>query len=179
MPYDFETFCSDCRDALASEEARAAHERVQRLLEKLLTNDAFLAEHLGPDAPTGVRQIYRDEQADFCVIVYNTRAPRVSPPHDHGASWAVYGQVREHTDMTVYRRVAGDGAGPAELERVGGYRLEPGQVGLYDVGDIHSIDYPAGAQFVRVTGTDLEEIPRLRFDLERGEAVAIESASVQ
>ena len=81
--------------------------------------------------------------------------------------------------MTVYRRVTGAGPGPAELERVRSYRLEPGQAGLYDVGDIHAIDYPAGAQFVRVTGTDLDEIPRLKFDVEHREAVAIESATVQ
>lgn len=179
MGYDLETFCAQCRDVLAREDAPAAREHVRRLLEKLLADDAFLAEHLGPEAPIGTRQIYRDDEAGFCVITYNTAAPRVSPPHDHGESWAVYGQVRAHTDMTVFRRVAGVGPGPAEIERVRSYRLEPGHAGLYDVGDIHAIDYPAGAQFVRVTGTDLEEIPRLKFDVERGEAVAIESATVR
>ena len=68
MPYDFETFCADCREALASEEAPAAREHVRRLLESLLANDVFLAEHLGPEAPAGVRQIYRDEQADSSLL---------------------------------------------------------------------------------------------------------------
>ena len=75
MPYDFETFCADCRDALADEHAPAARERVRRSLERLLSNDAFLTEHFGEDAPSGRHQIHRDEQADFCVLVYNTRAP--------------------------------------------------------------------------------------------------------
>ena len=46
------------------------------------------------------------------------------------------------------------------------------------VGAIHAIDYPANARFVRVTGTDLEDVPRLKFDVEKGEAVVIESATV-
>ncbi len=35
-----------------------------------------------------------------------------------------------------------------------------------EVGDIHSIKFPDGARFVRVTGTDLDVIPTLRFDPE-------------
>ncbi len=40
------------------------------------------------------------------------------------------------------------------------YRLFPGMAGTYDDGKIHSIDYPAGARFIRVTGTDLDKIKR-------------------
>jgi len=42
---------------------------------------------------------------------------------------------------------------------------------------IHNIEFPDGARFVRVTGTDLEKIPRLKFDQARGIAEIIESAS--
>ena len=101
-----------------------------------------------------------------------------SPPHDHGASWAVYGQVTQYTDMTEWRRTAGrDEPGPAALEILRQYRLEPGHAGVYDIRAIHAIDYPDGARFVRVTGTDLEHVPRLKFDLARGEAQVIESVS--
>ncbi len=31
--------------------------------------------------------------------------------------------------------------------------------GIFDVGDLHSIDYPEGARFARVTGTDLDGLP--------------------
>ena len=46
-----------------------------------------------------------------------------------------------------------------------------------DVNWRHEIDYPDGARFVRVTGTDLERVPRLKFDLAKGEAQVIESVS--
>ena len=35
---------------------------------------------------------------------------------------------------------------------------------------IHSIDYPAKSRFIRVTGTNLDLIPRRRFDLATGKA---------
>ena len=47
-------------------------------------------------------------------------------------------------------------------------------VGLKD-GRIHSIDYPPKARFVRVTGVDLERIPRHKFDIATGVAPRIES----
>jgi hypothetical protein len=43
---------------------------------------------------------------------------------------------------------------------------------------IHSIDYPDGARFVRVTGTDLERVPRLKFNLKTNEAEVIESVTI-
>jgi len=35
----------------------------------------------------------------------------------------------------------------------------------YDIRAIHNIEFPDGARFVRVTGTDLERIPALKFDV--------------
>ena len=40
-----------------------------------------------------------------------------------------------------------------------------------EVGDIHSIEFPDGAKFMRVTGTDLDVIPTLRFDPENQTAI--------
>ena len=90
----------------------------------------------------------------------------------------VYGQATKHTDMTVWKRLDdGSGAGEAKLVAERTYRLEPGHAGIYDVGAIHSIDYPDKSRFVRVTGRDLDLVPRLRFDLAAGRAVTIESVS--
>ena len=49
------------------------------------------------------------------------------------------------------------------------YRLNPGQAGIYQDGAIHSIDYPDKSRFVRVTGTNLDKINRIRIDLKTGE----------
>ena len=45
----------------------------------------------------------------------------------------------------------------------------PAQAGIYQDGAIHSIDYPDRARFIRVTGTNLDNIQRVRFDLKTGE----------
>ena len=80
--------------------------------------------------------------------------------------------------MTEWRRTdVGTGPGPASIEVARRYRLEPGHAGTYDIRAIHAIDYPDGARFVRVTGTDLERVPRLKFDLVKGEAQIIESVT--
>jgi hypothetical protein len=95
-------------------------------------------------------------------------APRTSPPHDHGESWAVYGQAAGHTDMTTWQ--AGDG----NVEPIRTFRLEPGQAGLFDIGAIHSIEYAEGAKFVRVTGVDLSTVSRRVFDPESASVKEIE-----
>ncbi len=177
MPYSLESFCRDCRAALKADTGAGGREAVRRLLEELLADPAFVAETVLPAAP-GRHTLYEDPELGFVVLNHvNARAGK-SPPHDHGASWAVYGQATEYTDITEWRRTDGsDGPGSAALEVARRYRLEPGHAGIYDIRAIHAIDYPDGARFVRVTGTDLENVPRLKFDLTRGEAEVIESVS--
>ena len=88
---------------------------------------------------------------------------RISPPHDHGASWAIYGQATKYTDMIEWAR-EDDGTDPkhAKLKPAKKYRLTPGKAGIYQNGAIHSIDYPDYARFIRVTGTNLDKINRIR-----------------
>jgi hypothetical protein len=177
MTYTLDAFCDDCRATLEADPGPGGRERVRRLLEQLLADREFIAEHL-TDAPPGRHTLYEDPELGFVVLAHVNARGGKSPPHDHGASWAVYGQVTEYTEMTEWRRTdGGDGPGPASLQVAKTYRLEPGHAGVYDIRAIHAIDYPDGARFVRVTGADLEQVPRLKFDLAKGEAQVIESAS--
>jgi len=178
MTYTLDLFIKDAQAALHETSGPAGRERVRVLLEKLLANPAFVDEAVGPAAPTGTRKLYEDKELGFVVLAHCNPKPHKSPPHDHGSSWAVYGQAVRHTDMSEYRRVdGGNGAGDARLEQVKTYRLEPGRAGVYDVGAIHAIDYPEGSRFVRVTGRDLDYVQRLKFDTAAGKAITIESAT--
>ena len=56
----------------------------------------------------------------------------------------------------------------AKLKPAKKYRLTPGKAGIYQDGAIHSIDYPDYARFVRVTGTNLDKINRIKIDLKTG-----------
>ena len=178
MAYTLDAFVKDAKAALAAEAGPAGREKVRVLLEKLLTNKTFVEEAVGPGAPSGTRKLYEDKEQGFVVLAHCNAKGHKSPPHDHGSSWAVYGQAVRHTDMSEFRRVdGGAGAGEAKLEQVKAYRLEPGHAGVYDVGAIHAIDYPEGSRFVRVTGRDLDYVQRLKFDMAAGKAITIESAS--
>ena len=165
IPYTLEQFCADCRRALKEDAGPGGHEEIRRSLETLLADDDFLAAQCGPDTEAGIRTVYRDAEVGFNVLVHVYQSGKTSPPHDHGASWAIYGQAAEYTDMTRWKRLDdGSKEGHAELERGETFRLEPGMAGTFEVGDIHSIHFPDGARFVRVTGTDLNTIPTRRFD---------------
>ena len=179
MSYSLEEFCDDCREALTTQPGRAGRDAARGKLEQLLLDETFMAEYLGPDQAAGVQTIFEDPELEFCVLAYCANADRKSPPHDHGNSWAIYGQTEKHTDMKIYNRLgAGEGAGEAKLEMVKEFRLNSGMAGLFDVGEIHAIDHPKGARFVRVTGTDLNHVERLRFDEETGTAEIIEDQGV-
>ncbi len=179
MSYSLEDFCQDCRDALTGNPGHEGRDIARGKLEKLLVDPDFVSTTLGEEQAKGVRTLYEDPDLEFCVLAYRAGAGHKSPPHDHGASWAIYGQAQLHTDMKMYSRVdGGDGAGDAKLEVIKEFRLNPGMAGLFDVGEIHTIDHPADARFVRVTGTDLNAVQRLRYDESRGVAEVIENASV-
>jgi len=171
-------FCTACHAALAKAPGPEGRRQATTLLEGSLADPDFLAACF-PAKDSGRRELYRDPELGFCLLAYDMADARVSPPHNHGVSWAIYGQVSAHTDMTEYERLeATQGPGPAHLKKRSAYRLAPGQAAFYDVGVIHSIDYPANTRFLRITGQDLEVTPRLKFDLEKSEAVEISSATM-
>jgi len=180
MAYDLDQFIADCRTSLERDPGPAGREEVRSRLERLLANREFVQAHCGDDAPTGVKILYEDPKLGFQVLAHIMDGPRVSPPHDHGESWAIYGQATKYTDMTEWERAENGGPpGHADLKPVKKYRLNPGHAGIYQDGRIHSIDYPAKARFVRVTGVDLERIPRHKFDVATGVATQMESRTTR
>jgi hypothetical protein len=126
MTYTLDAFIKDAKSALKTTDGPAGREKVRVLLEKLLTNQSFVDEAVGPAAPIGTRKLYEDKDQGFVVLAHCNPKPHKSPPHDHGSSWAVYGQAIKYTDMSEYKRLdGGNGAGEAKLEKVKSYRLEP------------------------------------------------------
>jgi hypothetical protein len=168
MAYDLENFCKDCHDSLAADPGTPGRRKVRDHVEKLLANPEFIAEHLGPDVPQGVNQLYQDPEFGFVVLAHSNRPNRNNTPHDHGSTWAVYGQAMNFSDMTEWRRTD-DGAvdGHAELETVASYRLEAGEARFYDAGAIHSLSRPEETRLLRVTGVPIETLVRHRFDAEK------------
>src|SRR6516164_6963298 len=141
MSYDLDQFVSDCRAILARDGGPKGREEVRVKLEQLLANKAFVEAYCGEQVPRGLKVLYEDPGLGFQVLA-------------HIIEWE--------------REDDGSNPGQAKLKPVKKYRLLPGHAGIYQDGTIHSIDYPDYARFVRVTGTNLDKIKRVRFDLASG-----------
>ena len=169
MSYDLDRFIADCRSILKRDPGPGGREEVRARLERLLADKDFVEAYCGDRVPRGLKLLYEDPELGFQILAHINDKARVSPPHDHGASWAIYGQATEYTDMVEWEREDGGAdRDTAKLKPVKKYRLLPGHAGIYQDGTIHSIDYPDGARFIRVTGTNLDNIERVRFDLASG-----------
>jgi len=169
MSYDLEQFITEVRATLRRGSGAAELEDVRQRLAKLLSNAAFVARTCGAGAEGGLHRLHVDGELGFEVLAHVNEKARKSPPHDHGKSWAIYGQAIGYTDMTEYRRVD-DGSDPeqARLEQTRRYRLNPGEVGIFAGSAIHAIDYPDKSRFIRVTGTNLDAIERVAYDEQSG-----------
>lgn len=168
MAYSLEEFCADAKAALQADPGAGGREAIRAHLERLLVNQDFVAENLSRQSK-GKSLLHHDPETGFYVMAHGTdEGDRVGKPHDHGASWAVYGQAIGITEMTVWDRTdAGDVEGHAEVSRDHKFLLEPGKAALFDTGIIHSTAHPKPARWVRVTGTDLDTIERYAYDPDR------------
>jgi hypothetical protein len=162
MPYTLKDFCADLSTTLKSKRENGLSDIADKL-SMLLANPAFVSETFSDDTPIGRRELWHDPETDVYVLAHVQEGAKVGKPHSHGASWAVYGTARGVTEMTEWRRVNGADQEGAILEKTKAYALGPGQTQAYGSGVIHSTAHPQKAWVIRVTGTDLDAIPRYRF----------------
>jgi hypothetical protein len=163
MAYTLDEFCADSRAILKREPLQGALPQIAERLGRLLRNPDFVAATFSDDMPPGRRVLHHDGETDVYVLAHVQEGRKVGKPHSHGASWAIYGNAREVTEMTEWRRTNPEGEAHAELEAVSKYRLGPGDTKAYGPGVIHSTAHPEKAWVIRVTGTDLDALPRYRF----------------
>ena len=117
MAYALNEFIADCRAILQRDPGPKGREDVRQHLERLLANKDFVAATCGDDVPTGLKLLYEDKDLGFQVLAHVNDKARKSPPHDHGASWAIYGQAAKYTEMIEWERVE-------QLRKFGGVRIE-------------------------------------------------------
>ena len=65
--------------------------------------------------------------------------------------------------MTEYVRVNPISEEAATLQVSEAYDIGPGQTRGYGPGMIHSTEHPGKSWVIRITGTDLDALPRYRF----------------
>ena len=163
MTPSLEQFAAECRTILTSEPGPSGRRKICMRLEELLRDPAFVSQNLNEKTPE--RQVlYEDPALGFCVLAHSYKAAKDSPPHDHGPSWAIYGQAKGETEMTDYELVAPPGQGkPGKARPVRTYKLTPGAAYLYNEGDLHSPRRRGPTQLIRIEGVNMDRIKRLKF----------------
>src|SRR5262249_8007426 len=137
MGYTLEQFSSACHDILSDDPGQKGRQKVCTLLQEVLKDQAFLAAHVGDDVPER-KIIYEDPDLGFCILAHSYQGAKESQPHDHGPSWAIYGQARGETMMSDWALVqAASPDKPGKVRHVRTYPLRPGMAHVYNVGHLH------------------------------------------
>jgi predicted metal-dependent enzyme (double-stranded beta helix superfamily) len=163
MAYSLDDFCADTHTLLTSQPQAAALPQIAERLARLLYNPAFVAATFTDEMPPGKRELHHDPALDFYVLAHVQEGGKTGKPHSHGTSWAIYGNARNSTEMTEWRRVNPESDDHVELVAASKYALTPGKTRSYGPGVIHSTSHPDKAWVIRVTGTDLDKVLRYHF----------------
>jgi predicted metal-dependent enzyme (double-stranded beta helix superfamily) len=161
---NMDEFARACHDILKADPGPAGRRKVCELLERQLRDRQFVESSVNDRTPE--RQVlYEDPELGFCILAHNYAGPKDSPPHDHGPSWAIYGQAKGETEMTDYDRVAEPGEGnPGKARPVRTYKLTPGVAHVYNERDLHSPRRRGPTQLIRIEGLNMDRIKRARFE---------------
>ena len=171
MSYTLKELAADIHRELSGDTGPSGKAAVCRLVSRALTDQDFVATHL-KDRPAGSdpREIlYEDPQLGFCICGHVYAGKAIGSPHDHGSSWAIYGQAVGVTEMTEWKIVEkGDTVKPALVESVRTYVMHPGDVQFYDIGMVHSPKREAPVKLIRVEGKNLDHVKRSNIKAKSG-----------
>ena len=160
MGTTLEQFAAQCHDALKSKPGTEGRKAVCGLVKDVLKDADFVAKYI-PDGTPERKVLYEDPELGFCICGHVYSGPAHGSPHDHGSSWAIYGQASGVTEMTDWRIVKkGQGEEPSLVEPVKTYAMNPGDAHLYDVGAVHSPDRKAPVKLIRIEGKNLDHVKR-------------------
>ena len=164
MAYTLEQFAAACHRILSDEPGPGGRKKVCEVVQDVLKDEAFIARHLGDEVPER-KILYEDPQLGFCILAHVYQGAKESQPHDHGPSWAIYGQARGETvmsDWTVLERPAENK--PGKVRHAGSYPLKPGMAHVYNEGDVHSPRRDGPTRLIRIEGTNMDKARRLPYE---------------
>lgn len=163
MTHTLDEFAAACHRILAADAGPSGRQQVCALVRELLEDDAFVAAHL-PDGAPERKILYEDAELGFCILAHVYEGARESAPHDHGPSWAIYGQARGETLMNDWEVVELPRAGrPGRVRHVRAYRLTPGMAHVYNEGEVHSPRRDGPTRLIRVEGQNMDKVGRGSF----------------
>ena len=164
MGHTLDGFAAACHRILTEHPGRAGREEVRALLQDVLKDETFVGAHLTDDGPER-KILYEDPQLGFCILAHVYKGARESNPHDHGPTWAIYGQARGETLMNDWALVEpASEAKPGKVRHVRSYPLKPGMAHVYNEGDLHSPRRDGPTRLIRIEGRNMDKVKRLAYD---------------
>jgi hypothetical protein len=164
MGYTLDQLATDCHQILAADPGPPGRQKVCAVLQGVLKDEEFLTTHLGDGVPER-KILYEDPQLGFCILAHAYQGAKESNPHDHGPSWAIYGQARGETIMSDWAVVEPASEGkPGKVRRVRSYTLVPGMAHVYNEGDVHSPKREGATRLIRVEGQNMDKVRRLPYE---------------
>ena len=164
MGYTLEQFSSECHRILAEDPGVEGRKKVCALVRDVLKDEEFVATHLHDGVPER-KILYEDPELGFCILGHVNQGARESKPHDHGPTWAIYGQARGKTimsDWALLEQATDDKPGKVRLVKQ--YTLTPGDAYLYNERDLHSPRREDSTRLIRIEGRNVEKIRRLAYE---------------
>src|SRR6185436_9833941 len=104
MGMTLEQLAAECQRILSSHAGPTGREKVAAVIADVLQDDAFVTKHITDDGPER-KILYEDPSLGFCILAHNYKGAKESAPHDHGPTWAIYGQARGETVMSDWALV--------------------------------------------------------------------------
>jgi predicted metal-dependent enzyme (double-stranded beta helix superfamily) len=164
MAHTLQSFAARCREILKTENNPAGRSKVCALLQEALKDEAFVATNLNDSTPER-KILYEDPDLGFCILAHHYKGPKESAPHDHGPSWAIYGQARGETAMSDFELVEpATPEKPGKVRKTRSYKLTPGVAHVYNEGDLHSPTRAGSTRLIRIEGTNMDKVKRLKFE---------------
>ncbi len=161
MPYSLEQLAGDIKAALKKDPTPAGKQAVCKLVSRALLDKEFVARHLTPDQCKPRKVLYEDPELGFCICGHVYEDAAIGSPHDHGSSWAIYGQAVGTTEMTDWAIAKkGEGEQPTLVTPAKTYRLVPGDCYFYETGAVHSPKRVEPTKLIRIEGKNLDHVKR-------------------
>lgn len=165
MPHTLASFAARVRATLLEENNPAGRQKVAALLSEVLVDLAFV-ESLFDQSSTERKLVYEDPQLGFCILAHRYTDAKKGPPHDHGPSWAIYGQADGETLMSDWQPIEAPAPGKTvKAKWLREYKLTPGVAHVYNEGDVHAPTRTGPSRLIRIEGTNLEKVARGRYEM--------------
>jgi hypothetical protein len=172
MASKLDAFVEDCRAALKTQPGTAGREKVKDLVKQVLADPEFVETYI-PDGTPERHILYEDPELGFTVLAHGYTGAKGSKPHDHGPSWAIYGQASGETIMTAWDCVSRPTEQvPGQAKFNHNYVMKPGDAYLYDVGVLHSPERKSSTRLLRIEGLNMAKIKRLPYEAVSQQAAA-------